>query len=209
MKLCTLCGNEVIEILTFRDRKYFQCNNCGSIIMDPKFHIDNKKEKERYELHNTTIDDEGYINFIKPITDYVIENFNSTHMGLDFGSGEFAVLSEFLRRKGYNILNYDPYFNKDKSLLNKKYDLIISCEVVEHFYDPKDEFCLLKSLLKENGKLIIKTDLIKENTIFENWYYKNDETHVFFYSSKTFEYIKKWLGFKKLKIVDRLIILTN
>ena len=53
------------------------------------------------------------------------------------------------------------------------------------------------------------TDLYKETMNFEKWYYKNDETHVFFYHTNTFEWIKKELDFKKVTVFDRLIVFEN
>ena len=72
--------------------------------------------------------------------------------------------------------------------------------------DQKKEFELLKSLLKPNGKLYCMTDLFSDTIDFEKWYYKNDETHVFFYQSETFQWIKELLNFSKVTVINRLII---
>ena len=34
------------------------------------------------------------------------------------------------------------------------------------------------------------TDVFNQSINFENWYYKNDETHVIFYTKNTFDWIK-------------------
>ena len=41
---------------------------------------------------------------------------------------------------------------------------------------------------------------------FENWFYKNDPTHVFLYQKETFHWIKNYFGFKKVIINNRLIL---
>jgi hypothetical protein len=49
------------------------------------------------------------------------------------------------------------------------------------------------------------TDLLPEKEDFKNWYYKNDFTHVIFYTPKTLQWIQKKVGFKHLSIDNRLI----
>ena len=50
------------------------------------------------------------------------------------------------------------------------------------------------------------TDVFNQSINFENWYYKNDETHVIFYTKNTFDWIKNELGFSKVSVLNRLII---
>jgi citrate lyase synthetase len=52
------------------------------------------------------------------------------------------------------------------------------------------------------------TDLYDESIDFAKWYYKNDVTHVFFYTKETFVWIQKEFGFRDLKIEKRLITYT-
>lgn len=203
---CSLCNNETIEYAKTRKRNYLFCPFCNSVQMDPDFYISLEKEKQRYELHNNDVSDLGYQNFVKPITSYITNNINKESLGLDFGAGHGPVISEILKSKGYKIKIYDPFFHNDLSLLDSKYDFIISCEVIEHFHNPDKEFKLLRSLLNPNSKLILMTDPFKSTTDFPKWYYKNDETHVFFYSKQTFQYIKENYDFKNVEIYNRLII---
>ncbi|MGD9761484.1 MAG: class I SAM-dependent methyltransferase [Candidatus Izemoplasmatales bacterium] len=177
--------------------------------MLPKFFVSLETEKNRYELHSDGSDSPGYLNFVKPITDYVKNNFTTQDKGLDFGAGHSVVIADLLNESSLNVKIFDPFFHNFQELLNDKYDYIIACEVVEHFHNPLKEFTLLYSMLNPNGKLIIMTDPLRETTIFSNWYYKNDETHVFFYSLKTFQFIKEKFQFKELMINDRLIVLKK
>ena len=203
---CSLCNSKTKYYLKFRNKDYYICHTCGSIEMHPDFFVSAEKEKKRYELHRSDILDIGYQRFVEPITDYVINNFDSRHDGLDFGAGNGKIIAKILKSKNIDIKVYDPLFHNDKSVLNSKYDYIISCEVIEHFHNPAEEFSLLFSLLKSGGKLIIMTEPLKEDINFIDWYYKNDETHVFFYSKTTFEYIKNKYGFKNVDIENRLIV---
>jgi cyclopropane fatty-acyl-phospholipid synthase-like methyltransferase len=156
--------------------------------------------------HNNDIYDERYRTFVSPITKHILERYKINSNGLDYGAGTGPVISTILNENGYGINKYDPYFSPDVTVLEKEYDYIVCCEVIEHFYHPKKEFIKLKNLLKNNGELICKTDLYDENIDFSKWKYKNDPTHVFFYSRDTFEWIKQNIGFNKVSIEGRVVI---
>lgn len=55
---------------------------------------------------------------------------------------------------------YDPFFFPSDSILSQKYDFVTCTEAIEHFFEPKKEWKLLLSLLKENGKIYL---FIEEN----------------------------------------------
>jgi hypothetical protein len=64
-------------------------------------------------------------------------------------------------------------------------------------------------MLKNDSKLYLMTEVYNEGIDFASWYYKNDPTHVFFYSRETFEWIKKEFGFSKVEVNKRLIVFEN
>lgn len=206
---CRLCDSKLYLYNESRNRIYLSCNNCGSIQLHPNFFLSQDLEKERYKKHNNDINDKKYQAFVSPIVNYVLKNFNTSHQGLDFGAGTGPVISKLLKDRKYNIQLFDPLFWNNPNLLNEKYDYVFACEVIEHFNNPKKEFSLLKSLLKPNGKLIIMTILYNDTIDFSSWFYKNDETHVFFYTKKTLDYIQSHYDFKKVYIEDRLIVFEN
>jgi len=96
-------------------------------------------------------------------------------------------------------------FHSSPTLLKETYNYIACCEVIEHFYNPKKEFALLKKLLKPNGKLYLMTALFDKTIDFHTWYYKNDPTHVFIYQEKTINWIKNEFDFSAVTIKGRLI----
>jgi hypothetical protein len=49
------------------------------------------------------------------------------------------------------------------------------------------------------------TLLYSKDIDFDTWFYRNDETHVFFYQAKTLEWIKNNFAFSRLEIEKRLI----
>jgi len=203
---CTLCGSALINK---KDAYYYDCDICKAIVKDEKYYLTADDEKARYETHNNDVNDIRYQNFALPITNYVIDKFLPEHKGLDFGSGTGPVISSMLMKKGSDIVQYGPYFPPSQTILNNTYDYIVSCDVFEHFYNPKMEIDSLTSLLKSNGMLLIMTMLYNDQIDFNIWHYRKDPTHVFIYRKETIEYIA---AEKKLEIVilkDRFIALRK
>ena len=64
-------------------------------------------------------------------------------------------------------------------------------------------------MLNPHAKMYLMTEPYDEGIDFASWYYKNDPTHVFFYSKNTFEWIKNEFDFLSVSIDKRLIILEN
>ena len=206
--ICPLCSSR--GKMFYQDKQtYYKCDTCYGIFVDKSELPDSSSERKRYELHTDDTADDGYRKFVDPIINSVMNDFGEQSSGLDFGAGTSAIISVILREKNYSIVNYDPYFHIYPELLTEKYDYISSCEVVEHFYHPYKEFKLLKSMLKKDGKMYIMTEPYNEGINFASWYYKNDPTHVFFYSKETFEWIKKEFGFSSIRVEKRLIVLEN
>ncbi len=208
---CILCNSGLSHILHIeKEHRFYDCSNCGSIIRDKDTFPDSNFEKERYEIHQNDVNDLRYQKFVSPITQAVQNDFlPQGTLGLDFGAGTGPVITKVLSDKGYNLNLYDPFFHPDKSVLNQNYDYIVCCEVIEHFHKPHQEFQLLKSLLKPGGKLYCMTDIFREHLDFGSWYYKNDPTHVIFYTEKSLQWIQKQIGFNTIHIENRLIVFEN
>ncbi len=207
---CPLCQHQADWFCSYfkETQDFYNCSNCKAIFKPSVFFVDAKFEEDRYRTHNNDIYDNRYQNFVSPITNAVYKNFSNKSKGLDYGCGTGPVAAHILEQKGFNITLYDPYFYPDVSYKNKTYDFIICCEVMEHFYEPNKEFKKLKELLNPNGKLYCKTKMITENfsvEAFQNWHYKNDPTHVFFYSPKTLQVICHKFGYKSVSYDEKLI----
>lgn len=78
---------------------------------------------------------------------------------LDYGCGN-GLLVEFLRTRGFEqAVGYDPYapgFN-DSSLLTKRYQCVVSQDVIEHVDDPAALLQQFDSMLEPGGVVIIGT----------------------------------------------------
>ncbi len=204
--ICTLCSS---VLSNKKDAYYYDCDLCKAIVKDEKYYLTADEEKAEYELHNNDVNDIRYQNFTMPITSYVMEQFLPAQKGLDFGSGTGPVISSMLLKKGYDIVQYDPFFAPNKNTLNNKYDYIVSCEVFEHFYKPKVEIDKLNALLKNNGMLLIMTWLYNDQIDFNKWNYRNDATHVFIYRKETIEYIANKNKLEIAVLTDRFIALKK
>lgn len=206
MMKCTLCETELLKKI---DTEYYQCSTCTAYVKDEVLWYSTDKEKHHYEQHNNDINDVGYQKFTAPVSNFIVDHLSNDSLGLDYGCGKGPVITEQLKKKGYEIDLYDPYFYPDHSYLGKEYDYIFSCEVFEHFYHPKEELIKLKNILKKDGLLIVKTHLFIDQVDFNNWYYRKDQTHVFIYTYKTVEYIAEKYDFEIITLEEKLFILKN
>ena len=202
MHLCPLCKSNSNN---FCKKVYYQCVNCYGLFRPAQLLPTLEAEKNRYETHNNDVENEGYQNFVSPITNAILENHDAEEVGLDFGAGSGPVIANMLERKGYKPLLYDPIFHNYPELLERKYNYIFACEVIEHLHNPYDEFSRLYNILNTNGKLYCMTHLYDKSIDFDRWYYKNDFTHVFIYTRETIHWIATEIGFSDYKIDDRLI----
>lgn len=206
---CTLCDSKDFrEFYSFRNSVFYRCNNCSLIFQSYDSLCSHSEEKERYLEHNNSILSDGYRTFLYNIINPVKQYMNIECKGLDFGSGPYPMMAELLKKESYKVDSFDPYFN-DFDLSNKQYDFIILCEVIEHFNRPKKEFDYIRGLLKEDGFLFIQTSLFYDELEFSNWYYKNDMTHVSFFSDKTISYICSEYGLERIKANKKNIVILK
>jgi len=204
---CPLCKEFTSQQLEFSPQ-FYSCNSCRSVFRNPSYFLSSELEKERYLLHQNNVEDEGYQAFVLPMVEAVYKSFDPTSLGLDFGAGTAPVAAKLLSDSGYEVKLWDPYFHPDTSVLKMTYDFVICCETMEHFYDPLKEFRLMKSVLREGGKIFCMTNLLPKKTAFKDWYYKNDKTHVLFYSEENLKWIQGTVGFSEMTLENRLIVFS-
>ncbi|WP_148783694.1 class I SAM-dependent methyltransferase [Aquimarina intermedia] len=203
---CTLCDGQTVHFCVISSRDYYRCTMCDGVQLATQQRLSPEKEENRYTLHKNDINDTGYQKFVMPLVDAIKKKHSENDIGLDFGCGTGPVIAELLLTAGYDIEKYDPFFAQDYSVFEQTYDFIFCCEVIEHFYSPKQEFSLLHTLLKPEGKLYCKTNLFLPSIDFKNWWYKNDSTHVFFYSKDTIKYIKQAYNFSSVCIEKEFVV---
>ena len=146
-------------------------------------------EKAQYDLHQNSPDDQEYRRFLSRLFIPMKERLAPGSYGLDFGSGPGPTLSVMFEEIGHSMAIYDYFYAREPSVLERQYDFITATEVLEHLRDPRKELDRLWTLLKPGGSLGVMTQLVLESEAFASWYYKNDLTHVCFFSRSTFEWL--------------------
>ncbi|NNE98128.1 MAG: class I SAM-dependent methyltransferase [Pyrinomonadaceae bacterium] len=207
---CSLCASEKTDFF-FEDkfRPYNRCRNCSLIFVTPEFHVSREREKSRYEEHNNDPDDRGYRDFLERITLPIKDKFDPPARGLDFGCGPTTLLADILSEKGFEMDVYDLFYQPDTSVLEKKFDFIVTTEVVEHLAKPLDVFEMLLSMLKPNGMLAVMTRLHDDSIDFKTWHYKNDPTHICFFSVETFEWLSARLGVEHRRVESDIYVFAQ
>lgn len=206
---CPLCGAVSVEYY-FQDKKrlYLQCGQCDLVFVDKSNQLSAEQEKSEYDLHQNIPDDPGYRKFLSRLYLPMLERLQKGAEGLDFGCGPGPTLPIMLTEAGFNMSQYDPYYFKDPSVLNRCYDFITATEVVEHLYEPGKVFRELWSMLPTGGCLGLMTKLLEDVNAFSNWHYKNDPSHVCFYSRVCFKNIATMLN-ADLSIMGKDVIILS
>ena len=192
---CPLCANGATEpFLRDRKREFFQCLECDLVFVPPEFHLSPEAEKARYEFHSQSLADSGYRDFLNRLFQPLVKKLSPGADGLDFGCGQTPTLSVLFAEAGYPCADYDLHFANDPAVLEKQYDFLTCSETMEHFIRPREEFERILRLVKPGGWIGIMTQLRDEAPPFEKWFYKDDATHLCFFSRKTFQRLEKQYG---------------
>lgn len=217
VRVCSICqdvdGQARVTLSREPVRTYWKCEPCNFIEVDTLDHLSSKEESEFYLHHQNCVDDPRYRKYASAVAVEAIRRFERrgsaggllADKALDFGCGPGPVVASLLREHGVPSDEYDPVFFPD-GIREKAYGLIVACEVVEHFRQPKAEFSKVYELLRPGGWFVVQTERLDFVSSFEDWYYRKDLTHVAFYSDQTFRRLGLELGFDKVEIVDRKLV---
>jgi hypothetical protein len=170
-------------------RAYLQCQQCELVFVKPEQRLEAKEEKAHYDLHENDPSDAGYRRFLSRIADPLTDKISSNSHGLDFGCGPGPTLSIMLEEAGHTMELYDIYYHPEASVLEKTYDFMTATEVIEHLYHPDKVWQQWLNLVKPKGWIGLMTKLVIDVDAFAGWHYKNDPTHVVFFSRQTFQFL--------------------
>lgn len=190
---CPLCCSEKpAPFCTDRRRAFFQCSECDLIFVSPDDRLPPGEEKKRYDLHQNDPADSNYRNFLNRLFQPLEKKLRPGSYGLDFGSGPGPTLSVMFEEAGHACENYDLHYANDPALLERPYDFLVCSETMEHLYRPGEEFKRFLKLVKPGGWMGIMTQFHDEAPVpFQRWHYKDDDTHVCFFSKKSFQALEK------------------
>lgn len=185
---CLFCQSENLNRII---EDNYRCLNCHVIFKSENIHLNPKEEEQRYQFHENDADDNHYFNFLIKLIQPIEGELAKIKSHLDFGSGKSSVFEKYFKDRGIESTCYDLYFFPNQESLNKQYDLVTCSEVVEHFNNPAIDWKTLVSTVKVNGILAIMTNFYLENNDYIKWWYKNDPTHVIFYTLESLNYIEQ------------------
>lgn len=208
--MCPLCDDLSINKTYFQDtrRNFYSCETCHVVFVPPEQFLSAEEEKAAYDHHQNSPDDPDYRRFLSRLFIPVNQQLPPGSHGLDFGSGPGPTLSKMFEEAGHSMTIYDYFYANDRSVLEQPYDFITATEVVEHLHRPNQELEGLWHILKPGGILGIMTKRVKNREAFAKWHYKNDLTHVCFFSEATFQWLaEQWQA--ELTIVGNDVVLLK
>lgn len=166
---------------------------------------DRETEKKRYQLHNNTLSNTGYRTYLESFWNAVSAHAHALGLAtgkvFDFGCGPVPALVMLLEEKGIQCRGWDPLFSADTPFFEGGADIVTCLEVAEHFYDPEEGFAGLYESVRPGGLCAIGTrTLPSENTdnreYFRSWWYRQDITHVAFYTKDALCQLASRAGFR-------------
>lgn len=189
---CPLCVHAGAEDF-YRDRRrdYLRCGHCGLVFVPPRFYLSRGEEKAEYDLHRNAVDDPGYRGFLSRLANPLLARISTDARGLDYGCGPGPALAAMLEEAGHQVSLYDIFYHPDTGVLEGSYQFITATEVVEHLHQPAVVLEQLWAKLEPGGYLGIMTKLVRDAEAFARWHYKNDPTHVCFFSELSWRW---WAG---------------
>ena len=187
---CPLCQKITTnEFYHDKRRNFLLCQDCQLVFVLPIQYLSEAEEKAAYDHHQNFPSDPAYRKFLSRLFDPLRNRLPPSSHGLDFGSGPGPTLSVMFEEIGHSVTVYDHFYAYHPPALEQQYDFITATEVVEHLHDPGTILTKLWSLLKPGGSLGLMTKLVRDQKAFAKWHYKNDLTHVCFFSRATFEWL--------------------
>jgi len=193
---CPLCCSDESSTFCKLKREYLKCSVCELVYVASTQRLCPEKEREVYEKHENIPTDPNYHLFLNKLVTPMKNYVQRKSKGLDYGCGPGPAMPLLFEDHDCSIVNFDPYFFPI-SLETQKFDFIVCTEVIEHMYYPNKEIQKMITLLNRGGVLGIMTEMCPSlSNDFEKWYYKNDPSHVCFYSEKTMSWIAKEFNFE-------------
>lgn len=178
---CKLCSSTVNMLGLQGTRDFYYCPVCELIFVSSAGWLSPEDEKARYADHENGPDNPTYVRYLTGISHEIDRIPIIAPRILDFGSGPDYVLTQVLRKRGFDCEPYDPVYNLGAEHLSSRFDIVIICEAIEHLRDLQKELLLLHHICSPTGYIIIHTELYPRKDDFLQWWYTLDPTHINFF----------------------------
>ncbi|WP_119968060.1 MULTISPECIES: methyltransferase domain-containing protein [Shewanella] len=206
---CPLCSNAAEFFIQDKKRAFYTCSDCHLVFANPQSYLMPAALKQRYGRANKASKQKQLVQFIQPLLTQISAQQHGPLTGLNFGRVLDSNSLDKIEHAGHSLYQYDPFIKIDQHIFNRQYDFICCYRVLEHFQQPAKEWALLSSLLKEGGWLAISTSLLTDLSLFSKWHFKNNPSHVSFYSQQTFDYLAQNSEFKLLFAAKELVLMQK
>ena len=177
-----------------KHREFLHCPTCGLVFVPVDGWTTQTDERARYAHHDNTPSNPGYVRFLSEVAEAVAGLAKPGARILDFGSGENAVLTQLLRRQGFDCLAYDPLYGLGTGALAASYQVVVLCEVIEHLRELREELLSLGKCLAPNGCIVIRTQCYPAVADVPTWWYARDATHINLFAPKTLAFAASLCG---------------
>jgi len=192
---CKLClASACVPAGRNKHKEFVHCPDCGLVFVPREFWVNEDEERARYAHHDNSLSNEGYVRFLGQVADVVAGLEPKPGRVLDFGSGDSAVLTSILRRRGFDCAAYDPIYGLGQAALRDQYDTVVVCEVIEHLRDLRADLALLKECLAPGGRVVVRTQVYPSVATIPTWWYARDATHINFFGKQTLAFAANLCG---------------
>lgn len=198
-RTCPLCGGRTeMRFHEKTSRHYLWCETCDLVSVAPADRVTRESEANRYLEHDNGFHKTGYVRMLSRFLDRAVDPWVPAPGSrlLDYGCGYAPVMTAIARGRGYEARGWDPFFLPDATALQRTYDVVAACEVMEHVVFPGEAFGRIRNLLEPEGIFAVRSSLHPSTweDFFRFWYIR-DRTHVSYFSATTVEYCAGKFGF--------------
>lgn len=129
------------------------------------------------------------------------------HDGIEASKYATEVCEEQYGFKTF-VGNLRDFYNANPT---KQYDILILADVIEHVYDPVEEFRLMKKMLKPGGLCIVRTpsNASLEQEIFGNLFYSLKKEHFNLFSPRSVSLLSHKAGLSPRLVVTQSHLLSG